>query len=141
MEALPGSGGTLLQVKWLMAAMGGKLPLVIIRSSSTVTAMDPLNGFEPQALSDREKAVLRLLAQGHDAKSSARQLGISLNAVNERLRAARRKLEVSSSREAARRLASSELQGSNSFVDKKMGVAVSECAGEAQSHQSKGSAR
>jgi DNA-binding CsgD family transcriptional regulator len=97
--------------------------------------------FEPQALSDREKAVLRLLAQGHDAKSSARQLGISVNAVNERLRTARRKLEVSSSREAARRLASSELQGSNSFVDKKMGMAVSERADEARSQQSKGSAR
>ena len=97
--------------------------------------------FHPQALSGREKAVLKLLAHGHDAKSTARQLGISVNAVNERLRTARRKLEVSSSRQAARLLASSEQQGSNSFVDKKIGMAVSERTGEAQSHQSKGTAR
>lgn len=94
--------------------------------------------FEPRALSDREKAVLRLFAQGHDAKSSASQLGISVNAVNERLRSARRKLEVSSSREAARLLVSSEIQNSNSLGDKKIGMAVSKGAGEAQSRQSKG---
>jgi DNA-binding CsgD family transcriptional regulator len=87
--------------------------------------------FEPQALSDRERAVLRLLAQGHDAKSTAGQLGISVNAINERLRTARRKLGVSSSREAARLLAASELQGSNSLVDKKIGVAVPKAMGEA----------
>lgn len=91
--------------------------------------------FEPQALTEREKAVLRLLAHGHDAKSSALQLGISVNAVNERLRSARRKLGVSSSREAARLLASSELQGTNSLVDKKIGLVVAEPTGEARSHE------
>lgn len=54
------------------------------------------------SLSEKEKEALRLIVQGHDAKSSARQLGLSVHTVNERLRDARRKLSVSSSREAAR---------------------------------------
>ena len=91
---------------------------------------------QPLALSDREKAVLRLLAQGHDAKSTACKLGISVHAVNERLRSARRKLGVSSSREAARLLASSELAVPNSLVDKKIGVGLSNAAGETR--ESKG---
>ncbi|MEN2786193.1 LuxR C-terminal-related transcriptional regulator [Sphingomonas qilianensis] len=56
-------------------------------------------------LSARERAVLRLLAQGHDAKSSAHALGLSVHTINERLRTARRTLGASSSREAARKLA------------------------------------
>ena len=96
---------------------------------------------EPQAQSDREKAVLRLLAQGHDAKSTARELGISLHAVNERLRGTRRKLGVSSSREAARLLVRAEPQGSNSLVDEKIGLAVSKDASEAQAHDRKGDKR
>ncbi len=59
-------------------------------------------------LSDKEKQVLRLLLRGHDAKSSARELELSVHTVNERLRDARRKLGVSSSREAARMLHESE---------------------------------
>lgn len=59
-------------------------------------------------LSDREKQILRLLAHGHDAKSAARMLDVSIHTVNERLRDARRKLGVSSSREAARLLLSAE---------------------------------
>src|SRR5262245_57702439 len=58
-----------------------------------------------QKLTDREKETLRLLLAGHDAKSAARFLGLSVHTVNERLRDARSKLGVSSSREAARRLA------------------------------------
>jgi DNA-binding CsgD family transcriptional regulator len=57
---------------------------------------------------EREREVLRLLVRGHDAKSIARALGISLNVVNERLRDSRRRLGVSSSREAARLLAAHE---------------------------------
>lgn len=76
-----------------------------------------------QALSEREKETLRLLLEGHDAKSVARSLGISVHAVNERLRTARRKLGVSSSREAARILARSEQQTHNFVVDKQIGVA------------------
>ncbi len=42
--------------------------------------------------------------RGHDAKSVARSLGLSVHTINERLREARRKMAVSSSREAARLL-------------------------------------
>lgn len=56
------------------------------------------------ALTEKEKATLRLLLAGHDAKSMARHFGLSVHTINERLRDARRKLSVSSSREAARLL-------------------------------------
>lgn len=61
-----------------------------------------------QALTEKEKQTLRLIVRGHDAKSLARHLGLSVHTVNERLRDARRKLEVSSSRGAARRLLDTE---------------------------------
>lgn len=57
-----------------------------------------------EALTDREKQTLRLIVRGHDAKSIARELNLSVHTINERLRDARRKLAVSSSREAARML-------------------------------------
>lgn len=60
------------------------------------------------ALTDREKQTLRLILRGHDAKSAARELALSVHTVNERLREARRKLGVTSSREAARRLLAEE---------------------------------
>jgi DNA-binding CsgD family transcriptional regulator len=60
------------------------------------------------ALTDKEKSVLRLLVRGHDAKSVARALDTSVHTINERLRVARRKLAVSSSREAARVLLEAE---------------------------------
>lgn len=59
-------------------------------------------------LTDKEKEALRLLLAGHDAKSSAAKLDLSVHTINDRLRNARRKLGVSSSREAARILGSSE---------------------------------
>lgn len=59
-------------------------------------------------LTDKEKEALRLLLSGHDAKSSAAELGLSVHTVNDRLRSARRKLSVSSSREAARILGEAE---------------------------------
>lgn len=61
-------------------------------------------------LTDKERQTLRLILRGHDAKSSARELGLSVHTVNERLRDARRKLGVTSSREAARRLLAEEGQ-------------------------------
>jgi DNA-binding CsgD family transcriptional regulator len=64
----------------------------------------------PHALTEKEKETLRLILRGYDAKSSARHLGLSVHTVNERLRLARRKLAVSSSREAARLLNDSEAQ-------------------------------
>lgn len=56
------------------------------------------------ALTEKEKQTLRLIVRGHDAKSTARSLGLSVHTINERLREARRKMAVSSSREAARLL-------------------------------------
>jgi DNA-binding CsgD family transcriptional regulator len=78
------------------------------------------------ALSERERETLRLLLGGHDAKSIARDLGLSVHTVNERLRDARRKLGVSSSREAARRLAQAEQSAPQSLVDKDFGVAATD---------------
>lgn len=60
------------------------------------------------ALTEKEKEALRLLLGGHDAKSMARALGLSVHTVNERLRDARRKLSVSSSKAAARALREAE---------------------------------
>lgn len=60
------------------------------------------------ALTEKEKQTLRLIVRGHDAKSTARTLGLSVHTINERLRDARRKLAVSSSREAARMLLAAE---------------------------------
>lgn len=50
------------------------------------------------ALTEKEKQTLRLIVRGHDAKSVAVTLGLSVHTINERLRDARRKLAVSSSR-------------------------------------------
>ena len=76
-----------------------------------------------QALTEKEKETLRLLVNGYDAKSMARRLGLSVHTVNERLRDARRKLAVSSSREAARQLR--ELEGADPQLlgDKALGDA------------------
>jgi DNA-binding CsgD family transcriptional regulator len=59
-------------------------------------------------LNEAERHVLRLLAEGHTAKSVANELGSTPAAVNERLREARRKTSVGSSRELARLLKSQE---------------------------------
>ena len=75
-----------------------------------------------ERLTDRERETLRLLGQGHEAKSIACALDLSVNTVNERLRSARRKLSVSSSREAARLLLGYEAH--DKFGHKKIGVAV-----------------
>lgn len=75
------------------------------------------------ALTAKEKDALRLLLRGHDAKSSARELGLSVHTVNERLRDARRKLGVTSSREAARRLLAEEGETPETLGDKALGDA------------------
>lgn len=64
------------------------------------------------ALTEKEKQTLRLIVRGHDAKSTARSLGLSVHTINERLRDARRKMAVSSSRQAARLLLEAEGDGS-----------------------------
>lgn len=76
------------------------------------------------ALTDREKETLRLLLIGHDAKSIAGRMGLSVHTINERLRDARRKLDVSSSREAARLLAEAEQGDHDLLADKQLGVAT-----------------
>ncbi len=61
-----------------------------------------------RSLTEKEKEPLRLILHGHDAKSMASALGLSVHTVNERLRNARRKLGVTSSKEAARLLLEEE---------------------------------
>ncbi len=106
-----------------MSALGGK------RTSAPVglkhEKLDPVRRMNTgiQSLSEREKETLRLLIRGHNAKSIAHSLGLSVHTVNDRLRDARRKLNVSSSREAARRLAESEQWSPYSIGGKELGVA------------------
>jgi DNA-binding CsgD family transcriptional regulator len=59
-------------------------------------------------LNNAERGVLRLLAEGHTAKSIATELETTPAAINERLREARRKTGVGSSRELARLLKAQE---------------------------------
>ena len=76
-----------------------------------------------EALSEREKDVLRLILHGHDAKSMALELGLSVHTVNEYLRGARRKLEVTSSKEAARLLLEAEGDAPHFVGHKQLGDA------------------
>jgi DNA-binding CsgD family transcriptional regulator len=73
-------------------------------------------------LLEREKQILRLIAKGYDTKAVSRELKITGNVVNERLREVRRKLYVTSSREAARFLASAEDEPHKKFVPKQFGI-------------------
>ena len=77
------------------------------------------------ALSEKERETLRLIVRGHDAKSSARELGLSVHTINERLRSARRKLDVTSSKEAARILLQRE-GTPEKLADKQFGGAAAE---------------
>jgi DNA-binding CsgD family transcriptional regulator len=83
-----------------------------------------------QTLTDKEKQTLRLLLDGHDAKSMARHFGLSVHTINERLRDARRKLSASSSREAARLLREAEGADPQSLGDKGFGDAEAAPAGQ-----------
>ena len=65
------------------------------------------------ALSDRELEVLRLLAAGHTVKSIAVQIDRTEASINERLRDARRKTGVGSSRELARLLDAQKIWDKN----------------------------
>lgn len=71
-------------------------------------------------LNPAEREVLALLAQGHTAKSIANLTGKTEGSVNERLREARRKTRVASSRELARLLAET---GPPKNRDEQIGVA------------------
>lgn len=73
-------------------------------------------------LTEQEKGLLRLLAQGHTAKSIALSTGLTENAVNERLRSARRKAGAPSSRELARLVASKDDELPPKIRDKFIGL-------------------
>ncbi|MBR0552220.1 helix-turn-helix domain-containing protein [Stakelama marina] len=62
----------------------------------------------PEALTEKEKQTLRMMVRGHDAKSIAASLDLSVHTINGRLRDARRKMAATSSREAARQLLEAE---------------------------------
>lgn len=64
--------------------------------------LEPVPSGALASLSDKELEVLRLLAAGHTVKSIAARLERSEASINERLRDARRKTGVGSSRELAR---------------------------------------
>jgi DNA-binding CsgD family transcriptional regulator len=80
--------------------------------ASRVSSSDPSTydsrSIDLSRLTEREREALRLIAQGHTAKSIANLHGSTPVAVNERLREARRKTGISSSRELARLLRSEE---------------------------------
>lgn len=65
------------------------------------------------ALNTRELEVLRLLAEGHTIKSIAAQLDRTEASINERLRDARRKTGMGSSRELARQLGAQKIWDKN----------------------------
>lgn len=73
-------------------------------------------------LTEQEKALLKLLAKGHTAKSIALSTGLTESAVNERLRSARRKAGAPSSRELARLVAAVEDDHSRKNRDNLIGV-------------------
>lgn len=77
-----------------------------------MTAMNPPDRAY-EALSDKELEVLHLLAAGHTVKSIAAQLGRSEASINERLRDARRKTRIGSSRELARLIAGQKIWDKN----------------------------
>lgn len=79
-------------------------------------------------LNDAERHILSLLAEGHTAKSIAAETGRTEGAVNERLREARRKTGVGSSRELARLLRAQENRG------EKIGLVPDQGAESAPSH-------
>lgn len=84
-----------------------------------------------EMLTEKEKQALRLLVSGYDAKSAARHLGLSVHTINERLRDARRKLALSSSREAARLLREAEQADPQLLGDKAFGDAARAGQGQA----------
>ena len=75
--------------------------------------MPTLSPISPDALTDKELEILRLLAGGHTVKSIAARLERSEASINERLREARRKTGVGSSRELARQLDAQKIWDKN----------------------------
>jgi DNA-binding CsgD family transcriptional regulator len=83
-------------------------------------------------LNQAELRVLRLLGRGHTAKSIANELCTTTAAVNERLREARRKTGVSSSRELARLITAQENRDEQIGVGKHRVILPNSSATDAQ---------
>ena len=88
-----------------------------------------------QDLTEREREVLRLLLAGHTAKSAASELDLSVHTINDHLREARKKLGVSSSREAARILGDEESAAPKRAHPNKPGWARAHRSAIMRSHQ------
>lgn len=86
-----------------------------------------------EQLTEKEKETLRLIVRGHDAKSAASELNLSVHTINERLRSARRKLDVTSSREAARKLLEAEGGDPENLVSREIGEAEKPESGQGES--------
>ncbi len=71
-------------------------------------------------LTPKELEALALIAQGHDAKSAARELAVSPHTIYERLRRAREKLGANNSREAARLIFGQDHAANEKFVSEKL---------------------
>lgn len=85
-------------------------------------------------LTERERQTLRLLLAGHDAKSAARALDLSVHTINDYLRSSRRKLGVSSSREAARLLGEAERGTRELSAPEQIGIAPAAAAPHPADH-------
>jgi DNA-binding CsgD family transcriptional regulator len=83
------------------------------------------------SLSPKELEILHLLAMGHTGKSIAARLGQSETSINERLRDARRKTGVSSSRELAR------IIDAQKIWDKNIDLSSSRSSTEEAAHSAK----
>lgn len=92
----------------------------MMRWPERLTAFDMTHSLD--RLSDHERDLLTLLAQGHTAKTIARSRSLSVNTVNEHLRSARRKTHASSSRELARLLVATTEPSFQKTCDKQFGV-------------------
>ena len=88
-----------------------------------------------EELTEKEKQVLRLLAAGHSAKSAAAELDLSVYTINDRLRDARKKLGVTSSREAARLLAEYEPPAPQKLAPKEIGISQEASRVDVGQHQ------
>ncbi|NJC42664.1 DNA-binding CsgD family transcriptional regulator [Brevundimonas alba] len=80
-----------------------------------MSAVDPSQSSPLDRLNKVERELLILLGRGHTAKSIATLRGLSVAAVNERFRNARRKTGLASSREIARLLTAQENR--HDFID------------------------
>ena len=82
----------------------------VMSKKSFVDSNNSITTQSPPLLTEGQKACLRLVVQHHTSKEIARALGISPFTVDQRLDAARRKLNASSRKDAAKKFAALESQ-------------------------------